>query len=362
MRAGGNPGVTMLTRFVGRAGLRFVAGTVGTELRAETMNAAIIIRAFNEEAHIGRLLTGIHKQTEQPEEVILVDSGSTDATVAIAEAFGATVVPIARDEFSFGRALNRGIEVAASDLMALVSAHVYPIYDDWLERLLAPFHESDEVGLSFGRQVTPPDGRFSERRLLERWFPAESRIDREHPFCNNANAAIRRELWLDRPYDEELTGLEDLAWAKELLATGGALAYVADAPIVHVHDEPFARIVNRYRREALAHKAIYPSQSLSALAALRLGLTNAAGDVMAARREGRDLSHEALSILQFRAAQFYGTYSGLSQTCPTTDSLKRRFYYPPDGQRPEEANRSRGRVIDYDDAGHLVPAGRPDEH
>lgn len=326
------------------------------------MNVTVIIRAFNEEAHIGRLLTGISKQTVQPDKVILVDSGSTDATVAIAEAFGATVVSIGRDEFSFGRALNRGIEVAASDLIVLASAHVYPIYDDWLECLLAPFGESDQVGLSFGRQIAPPEGRFSERRLLERWFPAESRIYWDHPFCNNANAAIRRELWLDRPYDEQLTGLEDLAWAKGLLAEGGALAYAADATIVHVHEESFAQIVNRYRREALALKAIYPDQSLSVLAALRLGLANVAGDIFAATREGRILSHEPLSILQFRAAQFYGTFSGFSQASPVTESLKRRFYYPPGEQRADERHRPRGRAIDYDDAGHLAQAGRPDEH
>ncbi len=326
------------------------------------MSATVIIRAFNEEAHIGRLLTGIRKQTEKPDEVILVDSGSTDATVAIAEAFGATVVPIRREEFSFGRALNRGIEAASSELIVLASAHVYPIYDDWLERLLAPFGESDEVGLSFGRQTTPPNGRFSEGRLLERWFPPESRVDREHPFCNNANAAIRRELWLDRPYDEQLTGLEDLAWAKGLLAAGGALAYAADAPIIHVHEESFAQIVNRYRREALAHKTIYPDQSLGPLAALRLGFANVAGDVIAATREGRILGHESLSILEFRAAQFYGTFSGLSRASPVTESLKRRFYYPPDGQPPEERDRPRGCVIDYDDADHLAEAGATDEH
>ena len=327
-----------------------------------TMSVAIIIRAFNEEAHIGRLLTGIRKQTEFPDEVILVDSGSTDSTVAIAEAFGATVVSIGRDEFSFGRALNRGIEVASSDLVVMASAHVYPIYDDWLERLLAPFEESAEVGLSFGRQVTPPGSHFSERRLLERWFPAESRIDREHPFCNNANAAIRRELWLDRPYDEQLTGLEDLAWAKGLLDEGGALAYVADAPIVHVHEESFTQIVNRYRREALAHKAIYPDQTLSAPAALRLGLANIADDLVAATREGRILGREALAILQFRIAQFYGTFSGFSQISPVTDSLKRRFYYPAGGRQPEVQGRPRGREINYDDAGHLAQAGLPDEH
>lgn len=67
-----------------------------------------VIRALNEGQHIGRLLRGLEQQTVKPDEIILVDSGSTDDTVAIAKAAGCTVVRIAKNEFSFGRALNRG--------------------------------------------------------------------------------------------------------------------------------------------------------------------------------------------------------------------------------------------------------------
>ena len=49
------------------------------------MNCSIVIRAYNEQNHIGRLLEGIRHQTLKDVEVILVDSGSTDATVEIAE-------------------------------------------------------------------------------------------------------------------------------------------------------------------------------------------------------------------------------------------------------------------------------------
>ena len=45
-----------------------------------------VIRAYNEGQHIGRLLTGLEQQTRKPDEIIVVDSGSTDDTVAIAEA------------------------------------------------------------------------------------------------------------------------------------------------------------------------------------------------------------------------------------------------------------------------------------
>ena len=48
---------------------------------------SIIIRAFNEEEHIGRLLTGIMQQTVQPVEIILVDSGSTDALLRLPNGF-----------------------------------------------------------------------------------------------------------------------------------------------------------------------------------------------------------------------------------------------------------------------------------
>ena len=48
------------------------------------MNCSLVIRAYNESAHLGRLLEGISHQTVKDVEVILVDSGSTDSTVSIA--------------------------------------------------------------------------------------------------------------------------------------------------------------------------------------------------------------------------------------------------------------------------------------
>ena len=315
-------------------------------------SVSLIVRCFNEEAHIGRLLVGALGQTRPPDEIVVVDSGSTDQTLAIAEKFDVRVVQVAPELFSFGHALNLGIEASTAEIAVIASAHVYPIYDTWIEELLRPFSDPG-VALTYGRQETPPGGRFSERRLLAQWFPAQSARRQRHPFCNNANAAILRSAWEQRPYDEQLTGLEDLDWAKYAIDTGYSVAYVAEAPVVHVHDESFTQVFNRYRREAIAHKDIYNDQEMGLMTATRLAVINIFGDYRAAVSADR-LQEVVVDIPRFRVAQFLGTYRGFAQSGPVTDVLKRRFYYPsdradlPSSQLAEPA----GRRIDYD---MLVP-------
>ncbi len=75
------------------------------------MNISLIIRTYNEEKHIGRLISGIRLQSFQNPvsmELIIVDSGSTDSTVSIARGLGAKILSINKQDFSFGRALNLG--------------------------------------------------------------------------------------------------------------------------------------------------------------------------------------------------------------------------------------------------------------
>jgi rhamnosyltransferase len=310
---------------------------------------SLIVRCFNEEAHIGRLLTGALRQTHPPEEIVVVDSGSTDATLSIASAFEVRVISIAPERFSFGHALNIGVAESSAEIALFASAHVYPVYDTWIERLIAPFQD-ERVALAYGRQRTPPGGRFSEQRLLSQWFPAQSAPRQRHPFCNNANAAICRSAWEERPYDEQLTGLEDLSWAKHALEEGRSIAYVAEAPVIHVHNESFGQVLNRYRREAIAHKEIYNDQDMGMGTAVRLATINILGDYREALRE-RQFQENIADIPRFRIAQFVGTYQGFSQSGPVTDVLKRRFYYP---SANGEISRDRligeiGKPINYDE-------------
>ncbi|MEO5741457.1 MAG: glycosyltransferase [Vicinamibacterales bacterium] len=289
-------------------------------------SVSVVVRSFNEERHIGRLLTGLVRQTQRPNQILLVDSGSTDATVEIASRFPVEVHAIEPARFSFGRSLNVGMAAARGEVVVIASAHVYPLYETWIAELVAPLRDP-EVALAYGRQVGDERTKYSEGRVMARWFPQGSVARQDHPFCNNANAAVRRASWREHPYDEDLTGLEDVDWAKRQMELGAFISYAASAAVVHSHDETWGQLVNRYRREAIAHRRIYPDHKMSALEAFRLGAANTVSDWIHAGRDGQ-LIRNLTAIPRFRAAQFWGTYHGFRQRGETSVALRRHFYYP----------------------------------
>jgi len=289
------------------------------------VNCSIVIRAYNEEKHIRRLLEGIRQQTIKDVEIVLVDSGSTDGTVRIAESFDARIVRIPSAEFTFGRSLNLGMQAARGEFIVIASAHVYPVYADWLEWLLRPF-EDDKIALTYGKQRGPETAKFSEQQIYHQWYPDVGKPRQETAFCNNANAAIRRSLWEANPYDETLTGLEDLAWAKWAKEQGYAITYVAEAEIIHIHHETPQGVFNRYRREAMAFKKIYPEAHFNIYDFLRLTSMNILSDLWHAARGGV-LWKNMKSIFWFRFMQFHGTRLGYRESGLLTPQLRETFYY-----------------------------------
>ena len=308
---------------------------------------SIVVRCYNEEAQIGRLLSGIWEQTHRNVEIIVVDSGSTDSTVDIVRRHPVKLLRISPEQFSFGRSLNLGCSEASGEFIVLSSAHVYPVYHDWLQKLLSPF-AGPKVALTYGKQRGTDNSKYSERRILAKWFPEESNLRQTGPFCNNANAAIRRELWDRIRYNEELTGLEDMEWAIRATALDYHLAYVHDATVIHNHDESPGRIYNRYRREAIAFKAIFSHEKMRLWEAARLLLVNLAADYFHALKE-KPPWRSLLSIPAFRLTQFWGAYRGFAVRGKVTSELKRTFYYPARQASTSGPNPSteQGKVIDY---------------
>jgi GT2 family glycosyltransferase len=141
--------------------------------------------------------------------------------------------------------------------------------------------------------------------------------------------------------------LEDLEWGKWAQEQGYTISYVAEAEIIHVHNESLDGIYNRYKREAMAFKRIYPHETFTLRDLNRLFLQNVISDWREARRQ-RVFAHHFFHIIGFRWRQFYGTYQGYRQSGPLTWQLKRAFYYPRDSRQSSgQTNRRDIEPIQY---------------
>ena len=265
-------------------------------------------------------------QTIVNPEVIVVDSGSTDNSLSIISRYPVTLLSIEPRNFSFGKSLNIGCNASTKEFILIASAHVLPTNSKWIENLIKPFSDP-KVALTYGKQRGDEYTKFSEHQVLSKWFPEQSNSTQENPFCNNANSSIRKNLWESIPYNEDLTGLEDIDWAKRAISIGHTIQYCPQAEVVHSHNESTSQIYNRYRREAIALKNIFPEENFNFYDFIKLTLSNIINDLQIAIHQ-KVISKNLVSILVFRTLQFWGTFRGFSKYSNVNSDLKKKLYYP----------------------------------
>jgi glycosyltransferase involved in cell wall biosynthesis len=291
------------------------------------MLTSIVVRTYNESFHLPALLEAIGRQQGAGDvEVVLVDSGSTDDTVGIAERHGCRITHIAKSDFTFGRSLNVGCEAARGEALVFVSGHCVPVDEHWLRRLVGRL-DTPGVAYAYGRQVGGPRSQFSECQLFRKHFPATGSGAIEGFFCNNANAAIRRDDWARYRFDEQLPGLEDMALAKRLVAAGAKIGYEAGAAVYHHHDENWRTVKRRFEREAIALQSILPEVQVTFGDFLRYWTSAVFMDLGAALQD-RSLLRNAWPIFAYRMMQFWGSYQGNNEHRKLSQAMKERYFYP----------------------------------
>jgi glycosyltransferase involved in cell wall biosynthesis/D-arabinose 1-dehydrogenase-like Zn-dependent alcohol dehydrogenase len=269
---------------------------------------SIVIRTLNEGKNLEKVFQGIHNQNYKDWEIVLVDSGSTDRTLELAKQYGARIFHIPSDEFTFGRSLNQGCGEALGEYLVFVSGHVWPVTNNWLRNLVEPFQEPS-VAMVYGRQRGTDDSRLSELHDLQRQFGPVTQILVDEPKGNNGNAAIRKSLWLNQPFDESLPGLEDVDWARKAERNGNRVYYAADASVFHLHEETLKQVYTRHLREAVASKRMFPHNQFT-WSNVIMGLPYFIfRDVLFAFRQGK--RGKLFQILGNRIAQFLGMHKGM---------------------------------------------------
>src|SRR3989338_8187347 len=75
----------------------------------------------------------------------------------------------------------------------------------------------------------------SDKRDLALIFGLDRKVQEKDSFFHNANSMIRKKMWLQVPFDETVSNIEDRVWANEILKKGFKIVYDPEASVYHYH-------------------------------------------------------------------------------------------------------------------------------
>lgn len=189
----------------------------------------VVIPALNEAGMIRPCLEALVSQTVPPDEILVVDNGSSDETVAIAESYpGVTVLREPRRGITYGR--TTGFDAAASEVIARIDADTV-VARDWIATLKALFAERPEVDAfagGAGIAELSPHGRIWFSWWYRGFRAWHERSIGVRPMLYGFNSALRRTAWARaRPLvtmDDRRVS-EDVDVTVSLLLTGSRIEF-----------------------------------------------------------------------------------------------------------------------------------------
>lgn len=176
---------------------------------------SIVIPMYNEQRYIGRCLESISQQSFKDFEVILIDDGSKDETVKIAQWFNDRfpLTILQQKNSGPGKARNRWAKEAQWEIIVLVDADMY--FDkEFLKNLIAPILNWEEIGTAHGvEKVGNPENIRAKTRCLDRIPNVQER-------CVLYRAILKSEFlknwWYDSSkgyFDDNLSHINEGKWA-----------------------------------------------------------------------------------------------------------------------------------------------------
>jgi glycosyltransferase involved in cell wall biosynthesis len=239
-------------------------------------SVSVVIPVKDGARHLEPLLAAVREQGGPDVELLVVDSGSGDGSVALARAGGATVHEIPAAEFGHARTRNLAMELTSGEVVCFLTQDAVPA-PGWLAAHLAAFELDAKVGAVYGPHLAWPGTSPMIARELDEFFASMSpdggpRLQRrgDLAFLSNVNAAYARSCWEEVRFDEALAYAEDQAFGRAMLDAGWVKVFHPGAAVRHAHDygpvEFARRYFDEYRglRETVGHvEALRPSAVLA---------------------------------------------------------------------------------------------------
>lgn len=206
----------------------------------------VVIPTYNGEQNISELLTKLQHQTAKIDKLMVIDSGSKDNTVKIAQQFDIDLEEIANKEYGHGKTRQFAVEQVDTDVIVFLTQDAIPADENAIANLVKYLLSNNQMAAACGRQLpnenTGPLGSFA--RLYN--YGTESFINTKADipqkgiktaFLSDTFSAYKRKMLLDIggfPLDSFFG--EDMYVAAKMILAGYAVGYCAEAKVYHAHD------------------------------------------------------------------------------------------------------------------------------
>ncbi|MGX5696150.1 glycosyltransferase family 2 protein [Agromyces soli] len=238
------------------------------------IDVTVVIPTFDGERYLAEVLDAVAAQRGAGTvETLVIDSGSTDASLELVRARpDVRLHEIPNAEFGHGRTRNLGARLANGRVVAFLTQDATPAGPHWLRELIAPLAEPGVVGV-FGRQLPRPHAFPLQKYDIERAFDAQGPRDRVSvralpggaagadgaeldrlSFYSDVNAASTRAFLTELLPYRDVPYSEDLAFARDALLAGHAIAYSPTGAVVHSNDANLREYRSRMFDETIGQR------------------------------------------------------------------------------------------------------------
>lgn len=217
-------------------------------MRNSDLRASLIVTVKNEGDAISELLDTVLSQSYAPDEIIIVDGGSTDKTVTIIKNYiesGAPINLIVAPGTNIPQGRNLAIKNATSEIIACTDAGTR-LDKNWLKNLINKF--DNEIDVVSGIFLPYEYGNFFQRCLGETFFP-KPRFDHATDASfqpSSRSVAFRKAAWEKvGGYPEHLDTAEDTVFCMKLRETGCQFKLAKDAVVYWKGCKSFADLFRK---------------------------------------------------------------------------------------------------------------------
>jgi rhamnosyltransferase len=219
------------------------------------MKTSILLLTKNGGRDLELLASALYGQKGvEPFEVVVIDSGSTDETLELLRRFPVRLEKIPPETFDHSRTRNLAAGLAEGEILIFLSQDAIPASENWLQTMISNF-DDPAVGAVYGRQLPKPGSSMEREDALATLY-GEHKIVKDPNHRNglgyrfyhfsDANAAIRRSVWEQVRFPENLRVFEDLGIAKRILDAGWKIVYEPNSSVFHSHRHTTVGLLKRY--------------------------------------------------------------------------------------------------------------------